>query len=152
VKVDQTLLEWARYPSNRAREKAEEWQENEKRFPAMLDKKIFLSIDEYAYSGAPANLKLALANGMVFNEMLRYTDFLKMSAFTMGVSTLDYNGTAAVYNTTGLLFKLYGDHLGSIPVALSGIHLNLRPGIPSPAISRGQTRAARLFRSTCSLR
>jgi alpha-N-arabinofuranosidase len=86
----------------------------------MLDQKIFLSIDEYAYSGTPANLKLALAYGMVFNEMLRYTDFLKMSAFTMGVSTLDYNSTAAVYNTTGLLFKMYGYHLGSIPVALSG--------------------------------
>jgi alpha-N-arabinofuranosidase len=43
-----------------------------------------------------------------------------MSAFTMGVSTLDYNSTGAAYNTTGLLFKMYGDHLGSIPVGLSG--------------------------------
>jgi len=120
VKVDQTLLEWARYPSDRVRQKAEEWQEYQKRFPAMLEKKIFLSIDEYAYSGAPVNLKLALAYGMVFNEMLRYTNFLKMSAFTMGVSTLDYNSTGAAYNSTGLLFKMYGDHLGSIPVALSG--------------------------------
>ena len=120
VNADQTLLEWARYPSDRVREKAEEWQEYQKRFPAMLDKNIFLSIDEYAYSGAPVNLKLALAYGMVFNEMLRYTDFLKMSAFTMGVSTLEYNATEAAYNTNGLLFKLYGDHLGSIPVALSG--------------------------------
>ena len=66
------------------------------------------------------NLKLALAYGMVLNEMLRHTDFLKMSAYTMGVSTLEYNSTAAVYNTSGLLFKLYGDHFGSIPVALSG--------------------------------
>jgi alpha-N-arabinofuranosidase len=120
VNVDQTLLEWARYPSNRVRLKAEEWQEYQKRFPAMIDKKIFLSIDEYAYSGAPVNLKLALAYGMVFNEMLRYTDFLKMSAFTMGVSTLDYNRTSAILNSTGLLFKMYGDHLGTIPVALSG--------------------------------
>ena len=48
------------------REKAEEWQEYQKRFPAMLDQKIFLSIDEYAYSGTPVNLKLALAYGMVF--------------------------------------------------------------------------------------
>lgn len=120
VNVDQTLLEWAHYPSNRVRLKAEEWQEYEKRFPAMIDKKIFLSIDEYAYSGAPVNLKLALAYGMVFNEMLRYTDFLKMSAFTMGVSTLDYNRTSAILNTNGLLFKMYGDHLGTIPVALSG--------------------------------
>jgi alpha-N-arabinofuranosidase len=120
VNVDQTLLEWASYPSNRVREKAEAWQEYEKRFPAMADKKIFLSIDEYAYSGAPVNLKSALAYGMVFNEMLRYTGFLKMSAFTMGVSTLDYNQTGAAYNTTGLLFKMYHDHLGSVPVALSG--------------------------------
>ena len=120
VNVDQTLLEWARYPSNRVRLKAEEWQEYEKRFPAIIDKKIFLSIDEYAYSGTPVNLKLALAYGMVFNEMLRHTDFLKMSAFTMGVSTLDYNRTSAILNTTGLLFNMYGDHFGSIPVHLDG--------------------------------
>jgi alpha-N-arabinofuranosidase len=120
VNVEQTLLEWAHYPSNRVRLKAEEWQEYEKRFPAMRDKKIFLSIDEYAYSGAPTNLKLALAYGMVFNEMLRHTDFLRMAAFTMGVSTLDYSPTAAAYNTTGLLFKLYGDHFGTLPVAVSG--------------------------------
>jgi alpha-N-arabinofuranosidase len=59
---------------------------------------------------------------MAFNEMLWHTDFLRMSAFTMGVSTQDYNQTAAVLNTNGLLFKLYGDQLswGSLPVAVSG--------------------------------
>ena len=39
VTVDQSLLEWARYPSNRVREKAEEWQEYQKRFRTMLEKK-----------------------------------------------------------------------------------------------------------------
>jgi alpha-N-arabinofuranosidase len=125
VKVDQTPLEWARYAANVVRRKAEEWQGYQQQFPGMLDKKIFLSIDEYAYFGGGfnrgVNLKLALAYGMLFNEMLRHTDFLKMSAHTMGVSTLDYNSTAATFNTTGLLFKLYGEHfVGSIPVALSG--------------------------------
>jgi alpha-N-arabinofuranosidase len=121
VNVDQNLLEWAHYPSNRVRLKAEEWQEYLRRFPAMHDKKIFLSIDEYSYSGAPPNLKLALAYAMVFNEMMRHTDFLKMAAFTMGVSTLDYNSTAATFNTTGLLFKLYGNQfVGATPVELSG--------------------------------
>jgi alpha-N-arabinofuranosidase len=45
-----------------------------------------------------------------------------MSAHTMGVSVLDFNPTAAVLNTNGLLFKLYGDQLGagSLPVAVSG--------------------------------
>jgi len=45
-----------------------------------------------------------------------------MAAFTMGVSTMDFNQTAATLNTNGLLFKLYGEHLGagSIPVGLTG--------------------------------
>jgi alpha-L-arabinofuranosidase len=88
----------------------------------MKTKNIFMSNDEYAYTGGQANLKLALAYAMVFNEMLRETDYLRMAAFTMGVATLDYNQTAAVLNTNGLLFKLYGEKLGagSIPVALTG--------------------------------
>ncbi len=122
VPVQETLLEWVRHPSNRVHLKAEEWQEYQRRFPAMIDKKIFLSIDEYAYTGAPTNLKLALAYAMVFNEMIRHTGFLRMSAFTMGVSTLDYDATAAVFNTNGLVFKLYRDLMdaGCLPVALSG--------------------------------
>jgi alpha-N-arabinofuranosidase len=126
VKVDQTPLEMARYAGNVIRRKAEEWEGYQQRFPAMISKKIFLSIDEYAYFDGEGfmqgvNLKLALAYGMIFNEMLRHTDFLTMSAHTMGTSTLDITPTASAYNTTGLLFKLYGDHfVGSIPVALSG--------------------------------
>ncbi len=125
VKVDQTTLEFARFAGDVIRRKAEEWQGYQQRFPAMIDKKIFLSIDEYAYfgggRGGGPNLKLAFAYGMLFNEMLRHTDFLTMSAHTMGVSTMDYTPTAATLNTTGLLFKLYGDHfVGSIPVAVSG--------------------------------
>ena len=125
-KVDQTPLEYARYPANIVHLRMQEWQRYEQRFPAMLNKKIFLSIDEYAYFGGGVgpgvNLKLALAYGMIFNEMLRHTDFLTMSAHTMGVSTLDYAPTAATLNTTGLVFKLYGDHFvsWSVPVELSG--------------------------------
>jgi alpha-N-arabinofuranosidase len=126
VKVDQTPLEYARYPANIVHLKAQEWEGYQKRFPAMLDKKIFLSIDEYAYFGGTfkrtPDMKLALAYGMIFNEMLRHTDFLRMSAHTMGVSTLDYTPTAATLNTTGLTFKLYGEHFsgGSVPVAITG--------------------------------
>ncbi|MGH9446596.1 MAG: alpha-N-arabinofuranosidase, partial [Terriglobia bacterium] len=126
VKVDQTPLQYARYPANIVHLKAQEWRRYQQRFPELVKKHIFLSIDEYAYFGGSftrgADLKLALAYGMIFNEMLRHTGFLRMSAHTMGVSTLDYTPTAATFNTTGLVFKLYGDHFvpGSIPVALSG--------------------------------
>jgi alpha-L-arabinofuranosidase len=122
VPDEETVLEWVRRPSDRVRLKGEEWQEYEKRYPEMNTKQIFMSNDEYAYTGGQTDLKLALAYAMVFNEMLRETDFLRMTAFTMGVSTLDFNQTAATLNTNGLLFKLYGEHLGagSIPVALTG--------------------------------
>jgi alpha-N-arabinofuranosidase len=125
-KVDQTPLEYARYPANVVHLNAQAWRRYQERFPAMLDKHIFLSIDEYAYFGANFNrtpdLKLALAYAMTFNEMLRHTDFLTMSAHTMGVSTIDYTPVAATLNTTGLVFKLYGDYFvpGSVPVEISG--------------------------------
>ncbi|HEX4039633.1 MAG TPA: alpha-N-arabinofuranosidase [Acidobacteriaceae bacterium] len=125
--VQQSPLEFARYPANIVHLKAQEWRRYQQRFPQMVSNKTFLSIDEYAYfGGAPGrggtNLKLALAYGMIFNEMLRHTDFLTMSAHTMGVSTMDYTPTAAAFNTTGLMFKLYGDAFepGSIPVELTG--------------------------------
>ena len=125
VKVEQTLLEYARYPANIVRTKAEGWQGYQQRFPAILDKKIFLSVDEYAFFGGDfgrsSTLKQALAYGMIFNEMLRHSDFLTMGAHTMGTSTLDIGPTASVFNTLGLTFKLYGDHfVGSIPVAVAG--------------------------------
>src|SRR3546814_8220317 len=82
------LLEFARAPSNQVRMKAEEWRIYHQRFPKMKDKGIFLSIDEYAYIGAPQNLKLSLAYSMVLQEMLRHTDFLHMAAFTTGASTM----------------------------------------------------------------
>lgn len=122
VPAKESVLQWVRAPSDRVRLKAEEWRHYEARFPAMRREKIFMSIDEYAYTGAPASLKLSLAYAMVLNEMLRHTNFLRMSAFTMGISTLDFDATAATLNTTGLLFKLYGRHLGAglLPIKVTG--------------------------------
>jgi alpha-N-arabinofuranosidase len=116
------LLEFVRQPSNQVRMKADEWAIYEQRFPAMKEKGIFLAIDEYAITGAPPDLKTALAYSMVLQEMLRHTDFLKMSAFTMGVSTLDITPDAVTLNSTGEVFKLYGAHFGAgeIPVAVTG--------------------------------
>ncbi len=124
VKYDPTTLEFARYAGDVIRRKAEEWEGYQQRFPGMVSKKIFLSVDEYAYSGGARrtgpNLKLALAYGMLFDEMMRHTDFLTMSAHTMGVSTLDITPTATTLNTTGLMFKLYHQFVGTIPVAITG--------------------------------
>ncbi|HEY6489857.1 MAG: alpha-L-arabinofuranosidase C-terminal domain-containing protein [Terracidiphilus sp.] len=129
-KVDQTLLEAVRYPADTVRLKVEEYEGYQKRFPAMVEKKIPLSIDEYAYfnfvpgSGGPfggMTLKQGLAYGMILNEMLRHTDIITMAAQTTGVSLITFNRTASVMSTLGLLYKMYGDNfVGATPVALSG--------------------------------
>ncbi len=107
------LMEFVRSPSNHVRMEAEEWAIYEKRFPKIRDAKTFLSIDEYAYMAGPSNLKSSLAYAMVFQEMLRHTNFLTMAAFTTGVSTMDITPTAATLNATGTVFKFYGDHFGA---------------------------------------
>ncbi len=139
VNVDETVLEWARHPSSRVHKKAEEWNEYVKRFPAMLDKKLFLSIDEYGYGGS--SMKSALAAGMIMNEMFRHTDFMKMAAYTMSVSTIDYSSTAAVYNSRGLFYKTLREHFGTLPVTVSGNSPQPSPRYPpygdQPAESAG---------------
>ncbi len=145
VKVEQTLLEYARYPADIVRTKAEGWQGYQERFPAILEKKVFLSVDEYAYFGGfgrSTTLKQALAYGMIFDEMLRHSAFMTMAAHTMGTSTLDISPTASVLNTLGLTFKLYGDHfVGSIPVAVTGSSPQPAPKYPiggdQPQVSSG---------------
>ena len=127
VDLPETTLEFARHPANRVHKKGEEWSEYEKLYPAIDEKKIFLSIDEYGYG--QSTLKATLAYGMILNEMFRHTEFLKMAAYTMSVSTLDYNSTAAKYNSRGLLYKMYREHFGTIPVELSG-------NSPQPAPTR----------------
>jgi alpha-N-arabinofuranosidase len=59
---------------------------------------------------------------MVLQEMLRHTEFLKIGAFTTGVSTLDMTPSASVLNSTGAEFALYGDHfgMGTVPLAVDG--------------------------------
>jgi alpha-N-arabinofuranosidase len=119
--ADAELIEWARSPSNQVRMKADEWKIYEQQYPGIDRDRIFLSMDEYAYFGPP-NLKLSLAYSMVLQEMLRHTNFLKMSAFTTGASTMDITPTAATLNSTGEVFKFYGEHFGAgtVPIALDG--------------------------------
>ena len=129
VTYDPTPLEYARYAGDVVRRHAEEWEGYQKRFPQMIDKKIFLSIDEYAYGGLGRRqdrfrgptLKSALAYGMLFNEMLRHTDFITMGAHTMGTSSLDITPTSSTINAVGVVYEMYGEQFpGTIPVAVSG--------------------------------
>jgi alpha-L-arabinofuranosidase len=132
VKVDEPLVEWARRPANRVRNKVEAYNEYLERIPALKTRRIPMAIDEWAYTGGGNNLKGSLANAMVLQEMFRHTDLIKMAAHTMGLSAIDYTATNAALNTTGLLFRLYRDHFGTVPVQVDG-----NSPVPAPLYPAG---------------
>jgi alpha-N-arabinofuranosidase len=120
IRLDEPLVEWARRPANRVRNKIEAYQEYQERIPALKTRQIPMVIDEWAYSGSGNNLKGGLANAMVLQEMFRHSGLIQMAGHTMGTSSIDYNDTESALNTTGLVFKLYRDHFGSVPVEVGG--------------------------------
>jgi alpha-L-arabinofuranosidase len=103
------------------RAKVEAYQEYYRRIPGLQNKKVPMAIDEWAYTGGGrGNLKETLANALVFHEMFRHTDMIMMAAHTMGTSSIDFNMNDAALNTTGLMFQLYRDHMGTIPIDVGG--------------------------------
>jgi alpha-N-arabinofuranosidase len=82
-------------------------------------------------------LKQTLANALVFHEMFRHTDLICMAGHTMGTSSIEYNATDAALNRTGLLFQLYRDHFGAVPVEIEG---NSPPPAPKYAVGGDQPR------------
>jgi alpha-N-arabinofuranosidase len=64
-----------------------------------------------------------------------------MGAFTFATAMMSENRTEAVLNPTGLLFKMYRDHFGVIPVEVSGNSPQPKPIFPvggdQPAVNPG---------------
>jgi alpha-N-arabinofuranosidase len=118
---NQPLLEWARQPASYVRAKYEHYQEYLARIPALKEKPVPISISEWAYTSASANShKVVLAYAWAFHEMFRHSELFRMATFTFATSLLSTTRTEAVLNPSGLLFKLYRDHFGSVPVAVDG--------------------------------
>ncbi|HEX3357995.1 MAG TPA: hypothetical protein VHS31_13570 [Tepidisphaeraceae bacterium] len=121
VDVDETLAEWVRRPANRVRAKYEAYEEYLNRIPALRAKPVTISLDEYSYRRAvPMTYKPAMAYAAQFHEMFRHTEVFKMGAFTFASSCLSANRTQMSLNPVGLVFKLYRDHFGVLPVEVGG--------------------------------
>ncbi|MGO9261853.1 MAG: alpha-N-arabinofuranosidase [Bryobacteraceae bacterium] len=120
VAVEMPLVEACYWPANRVRNKVEAYEEYARQYPDLKNKHLEIAIDEWALTRLPANLKQTLANALVLHEMFRHTDLIRMAGHTMGTSSIEYNATEAALNTTGLLFQLYRDHFGTVPVEVAG--------------------------------
>jgi alpha-N-arabinofuranosidase len=144
-KVDvgpQSLIEWERAPATQVRSKYEHYQEYLKRIPELKAKPVPISLDEWAYIGAPPNsYKVVPAYAWAFHEMFRHSDLYQLGAFTFATAMISEDRTDAVLNPTGLLFKMYREHFGTIPVQVSGDSPQPKPIYPAggdqPAVNPG---------------
>ncbi len=138
----QTLIEWERAPATQVRAKYEHYQEYLKRIPRLQAKPIPIAIDEWAYmGGGPNSYKVVPAYAWAFHEMFRHSDLYQLGAFTFATAMMSESRTDAVLNPTGLLFKLYREHFGTIPVQVSGDSPQPKPIYPAggdqPAVNPG---------------
>ena len=68
-------------------------------------------------------MKDALGVAAGLHEMIRNTDMVCMANYAQAVNVLGAvktTKTAAAFETTGLVLKLYRNHFGTVPVAVSG--------------------------------
>ena len=118
---NEPLADWMRRPANMVRAKYEHYQEYLNLISALRARPVPICLDEWAYSRVPPNsYKVVPAYAWAFNEMFRHSDVYQMGGFTFATSLASENRTDAVLNPAGLLFKLYRDHFGSIPVTATG--------------------------------
>ena len=137
-----SLIEWERAPAVQVRAKYEHYQEYLKRIPGLKDKPVPIAIDEWAYmGGGPNSYKVVPAYAWAFHEMFRHSDVFQLGAFTFATAMMSQTRTEAVLNPTGLVFKMYRDHFGVIPVAVSGDSPQPKPIFPAggdqPAVNPG---------------
>ncbi len=124
VPVEEPLEDWTRRPANRIRAKAEQYADYTRRIPGLQAKPARVYLDEWAYytnwvhPTPTLGVTIGYARGL--NEIFRHTDLIELVGFTFGTSCLSFTDTAAVYNTTGLLYQLYQAQLGRLPVMVTG--------------------------------
>ncbi|MGD0206806.1 MAG: alpha-N-arabinofuranosidase [Verrucomicrobiota bacterium] len=125
---NEPITDWMRRPANHIRIKYEEYKEYEKLIPELVTHPKPLNIDEWAYMGGRYPTYPAYA--WVFHEMFRHSDTFQMAAQTFATSLLALNGTNVSLTANGLVFKIYRDHFGSIPVDVSGNSPQPKPTDP----------------------
>ena len=136
---NEPVTDWMRRAANHIRIKYEEYKEYEKRLPQLATQPKPMAISEWAYTGGQYPAYPALA--WVFHEMFRHSDLIQMANYTFATSLLARDGANTSLNANGLVFKIYRDHFGSIPVEVAGNSPQPRPSDPpggeQPVVNAG---------------
>jgi alpha-L-arabinofuranosidase len=140
VPTHDPLVDQVRRMPNAVLSAVEALDEYRRRIPAVRDRNIPLVIDEWA-GGPRGSYTSALCVAEGLQEMFRHTDRIAMAGHTSFISSLAFDGAESTYSPTGLVFYLYRNHFGTIPVAVTG---NSPPhevsgtvGIDKPKVTSG---------------
>lgn len=119
---NEPVTDWMRRPANHIRIKYEEYKAYEKLIPELAVHPRPLSIDEWAYGGWGGGSKYPVypSYAWVFHEMFRHSDIFQMACQTFATSLLVRHGTEVSLTPNGLVFKIYSEHFGTIPIEISG--------------------------------
>jgi alpha-L-arabinofuranosidase len=138
-----SFIESQRAAAVQVRAKYEHYEKYLELIPALRAKPVPIAIDEWAYflPGKRDSYHTVPAYAWAFHEMFRHSDIFQMANLTFATATFSSNGTEAVLNPTGLLFKMYRDHFGVIPVEVGGNSPQPKPAFPAggdqPAVNPG---------------
>ena len=121
----ESLIDYVHQIPDNVHGKVKAHRDYRKRLGSLKDKDIRIAIDEWNYwrGSRHYNLKDALGIAAGLHEMIRNSDIVFMANYAQTVNVigaLKTTKTAAAFETTGLVLKLYRNHFGSLPVAVTG--------------------------------
>ena len=112
-------LESIRLAANRVKNSAESMDKYEEMIPGVKEKHVPYWIDEWA-GGRGRGFQGTIGAAVTLHEMYRYSYYVMMAGITSVGSLYTYNDNTATISSTGLLFKLFIEHLGDLPLGLTG--------------------------------
>lgn len=141
IPVDDPIVDQARRIPNRIKAIADSWEIYEERIPDIKKYNIAFAVDEWTGGGRSRPFLRTLCAAEGIHEIFRHSDIITMGGYTAVTSCVRYNDTASCYSAVGLLFKLYREHLGTLPVAVIG-NIPQKPvkgtvGVDKPEVSSG---------------
>lgn len=125
------LVEHVEQAANRVRQIAEAHRRYREEIPALADKEIPVTLDEWNYwygehvygeLGTRYYLRDGLGVAEALNEFARNTDVYAMANYAQTVNVIGAiktTQTDAAFETTGLMLKMYRHHFGTVPVRTS---------------------------------
>ncbi|OQA00433.1 MAG: Intracellular exo-alpha-(1-_5)-L-arabinofuranosidase [Planctomycetes bacterium ADurb.Bin401] len=130
-KEKENLLEHVQQVPQAVANKVAAHREYRKSIDSLKDKDIRIAIDEWNYwygehifgeLGTRYYLKDALGIAAGLHEMFRNTDIITMANYAQTVNVIGAiktNKTAAAFETTGLVLKLYRKQFGELPIEIT---------------------------------